>query len=338
MSVDSATGSTRLSRGRPGVLFVGAGMVSELHHRAITIGSHLRLVGVYDVATEVAERRARDWGCRAYPTLGHGLEDPEVEAVFVLAPAEIHAEVALACLRAGKHVLVEKPVASCEDVSELEQTARGSGLVCMPGHNYAYQPEFRSVLRLVKEGSLGKVRAAWLTYVVRHPESVARAYGSVLEEVMVHHTYLALALFGSPNELYAGCMEPAWREHSAEDQAWMTWHYHKGLSVHHFATFAVADRTSNPWLFSVKVLGESGSASYNWHDSVFERALGTLAFAVPAYEDSYIYEHDAFALAMAGDQGAIVSPVADAREAARVLQLAREASERGASVRVAPEP
>lgn len=314
-------------------MFLGAGMVSELHHRAITIGSQLRLVGVHDVRSDVAGRRARDWGCRAYSTLGQALEDPEVEAVFVLAPAEIHAELALASLRAGKHVLVEKPVASCEEVSELEQTARRSGLVCMPGHNYAYQPEFRSLLRLVQEGSLGRVRAAWLTYVLRHPESVARAYGSVLEEVMVHHTYLALALFGGPNELYAGCMEPAWREHPAEDQAWMTWHYPKGLSVHHFATFAVADRTSNPWLFSLKVLGESGSASYNWHDSVFERALGTLPFAVPAYEDSYVYEQDAFALAMAGDESAIVSPLADAGEAARILRLAREASERGASVR-----
>ena len=60
----------------------------------------------------------------------------------------------------------------------------------------------------------------------------------------------------------------------------MTWHYPKGLSVHHFATFAVADDTSDQWLFMVEVLGDRGSASYNWHDSVFQRPLGTLPFAV----------------------------------------------------------
>ncbi len=299
MPVSTAASVATRGRRSIGVLFAGAGMVSELHHRAIDIGHHLRLVGVYDPQGHITERRARDWGCRAYRQLGQALEDPEVEAVLVLAPAEAHVELALASLRAGKHVLVEKPVASSEGVAELEQNAKQRGLVCMAGHNYAYQPEFRSLQRLVKEGSLGNIRAAWLTYVVRHPESVAQAYGSVLEEVMVHHTYLALALFGPPSAMYAGCMEPAWQHHPAEDQAWMTWHYPKGLSVHHFATFAVDDDTSDPWLFMVKVLGDRGSASYNWHDSVFQRPLGTLPFAVPAYEESYIYEHEAFAAALA---------------------------------------
>ena len=115
----------------------------------------------------------------------------------------------------------------------------------------------------------------------------------------------------------------------------MTWHYPKGLSVHHFATFAVADDTSDQWLFMVEVLGDRGSASYNWHDSVFQRPLGTLPFAVPAYEDSYIYEHGAFAAAIAGDESAIISQLADAGESARLLQLARDASERGTSTRSA---
>lgn len=309
-------------------------MVSELHQRAVTLGRHLNLVGVFDPRVKLAERRARDWGCRSYANLEQALMDPAVHAMVVLAPPEAHAELTLASLRAGKHVLVEKPVASCDEIPELEREATGRGLVCMPGHNYAYQPEFRSLLRLVRSGMLGQVRAAWFTYVVRHPESVARAYGSVLEEVMVHHTYLALALFGAPSTVYAGCMEPAWEKHTAEDQAWMTWHYPKGLSVHHFATFAVTDQTSSPWLFSVKVLGDEGSASYNWQDSIFQRHLGTLSFAVPAYEDSYIYEHKAFAAALHGNANAVVSGLADAANAAYVLRLARQASNTGASVPV----
>ena len=327
----------RFARGAhpPSVVFAGAGMVSELHHRAIIVGGHLRLAGVFDPQVELAQRRALDWGCRRYEDLEEALCDPTVQAVLVLSAPGAHAEIALASLRAGKHVMIEKPVASQDEIVGMGREADERGLVCMPGHNYAYQPEFGSLRRLVKDGRLGRPRAAWLTYVVRHPESVARAYGSVLEEVMVHHTYLALALFGVPTIVYAGCMEPAWEEHTAEDQAWMTWHYTGGLSVHHFATFAVDDHTSNPWLFAVKVLGDIGSSSYNWHDTIFQRPLGTLPFAVPAYEDSYVYEHAAFASAIAGDTGPVVSSLADAAEAARLIVLAREANDTGAPVRVA---
>lgn len=314
---------------RPGILFVGAGMVSDLHQRAVVLGRHLRLVGLLEPRPELARRRASEWGAHAYADIEEALGDPAIEAVLILTPPEAHAELALRSLRAGRHVMLEKPVAQPEQIAELEREALDRGLVCMPAHNYAYQPEFRALRRLVQEGTLGRVRAAWVTYVIRHPESIARAYGSVLEEVMIHHTYLALALFGTPSAVYAGCMEPAWEEHRSEDQAWMTWHYPRGMSVHHFATFAVADHTSSPWLLALKVLGDGGSASYNWQDTIFERPLGSLPFAVPAYEDSYIHEHEALAAAIAGDADAVVSTLGDAADAARLLHLARRASDQG---------
>jgi hypothetical protein len=121
-------------------------------------------------------------------------------------------------------------------------------------------------------------------------------------------------------------MEPAWRSHAATDQAWMTWHYPGGLSVHHFASFAVDDETSDPWMFQVKVLGDRGGATYNWRDSLFRRPLGSLGFAIPAYEDSYIHEQAAFSAAVAGDAEAIVSSLDDARHAALLLRAAGEAS------------
>jgi len=165
---------------------------------------------------------------------------------------------------------------------------------------------------------------------------VARHYGGVLEEVMIHHAYLALALFGLPQMVFAGCMEPAWQSHPATDQAWMTWQYPGGLSVHHFATFAVDDETSDPWMFVVKVLGERGSATYNWRDSLFRRPLGSLDFAIPAYEDSYIHEQQAFAAALAGRPEAIISGMPDARRAALVLRAARDADTKQAGVAVSP--
>ncbi len=342
--------SSPSERDAPGVCFAGAGMAAELHHRAAALGGHVRLAGLVDPRDGLASERAAQWGCPAYPSLDDALADDAVRAVFVLTTAGAHEEVALAALRAGRPVLVEKPVADAAGIARLQAEADSRGLLCMPGHNYAYQPEFTALHRLVRSGELGRIRAAWITYVIRHPEEVARHYGGVLEEVMIHHAYLGLALFGGPELVYAGRMEPGWQAHRAEDQAWMTWHYPGGLSLHHFATFAVDDDTSNPWTFVVKVLGERGGATYNWRDSYFRRPLGSLGFAVPAYEDSYIYEQQAFAAAMRGaaeaagepgrgQPGPVVSSLADAQQVAAILAAAEEADTGRAAVRPAiPQP
>jgi predicted dehydrogenase len=321
---------------RPAVCFVGAGMAAELHHRAATVGRHIALAGIVEPRADLARRRAAEWGAANYPSLDDAIADDAVQAVFVLSPSEAHEDAALAALAAGRPVLVEKPVAGPEGIARIQAEATRRGLVCMPGHNYAYQPEFVALRRLVHAGDLGRIRAAWITYVIRHPEEVARHYGGVLEEVMIHHTYLALALFGPPRTVYAGCMEPAWQAHPAADQAWMTWHYPDGLSVHHFATFAVDDETSDPWMFVVKVLGERGSATYNWRDSLFRRPLGSLGFAIPAYEDSYVHEQQAFAAALAGRPQAIISGLTDAHRAALVLRAARDADTGQAGIALDP--
>lgn len=319
---------------KPAVLFVGAGMAAECHQRALTVGRHARLAGIVEPHGELAQRRADEWHCQVYESYAAALTDTQIDAVFILAPSEAHEELALAALEAGKPVLIEKPVASPAGIQRLQRAAEERGLVCMPGHNYAYQPEFTQLRRLVRDGSLGQIRAAWITYAIKHPEEVARHYGGVLDEVMIHHTYLGLALFGPPTTLYAGRMEAAWQTLTVEDQAWMTWQYPRGTSLHHFASFAVDDDTSDSWMFVVKVLGTKGGGSYSWRHALFQRPLGSLSFAIPAYEDSYIYEQQAFFAALEGDSEAIVSPLSDAYQAALLLDLAGQAARQERAVRI----
>lgn len=302
--------------------FLGAGMVAELHHQAIVERHALDLVGFVEPDDALATRRSRDWQVDRYPDLDALLS--AVDAVLVLTPEATHHDLAVRCLAAGKHVLVEKPVGTAEEIADLQSIAYQAGLVCMPGHNYAYQPEFTELRSLINSGSLGRIRALWITYVIRHPEEVARHYAGVLEEVMIHHSYLALALLGKPARIHAGRMEPAWQQHRADDQAWMTWEYAGGTSAHLFATFAVDDPTSDPWTFQVKVLGDNGGGHYNWRNTMFSRPLGTLPYALPAYEATYVHEQVAFAAAVQGEP--VISPLSDARTAALILRRAVQLS------------
>ena len=320
--------------------FLGAGMAAEVHQQALLDVDEVELAGVYDPNEELVHRRAEAWGVRVYDSVEAVLADPDIDAVHVLAPSGRHADLGVSAMEAGKHVLVEKPVASIAGIRRLAATASEYELVCMPGHNYAYQPEFERIRRLVHDAKrpLGDTRVAWITYCIQHPEEVASRYSGVLDEVMVHHTYLALALFGTPDWLLAGKDGSTWETHSEEDQAWMTWRYGGRLSVHMFASFGVDDPTSGSSLFSVKVLGRNGGASYHWADAVFQRAIGSLSFGVPAYEETYVHENRAFAAAIRGELHRIVSPIADALAAAQLAELAQSSASIGGPLEVKVVP
>lgn len=311
--------------------FLGAGMVAELHQQALSGLPEIELAGAFDPDRERLQQRCDTWGVRAYDSVEAVFADPDIDAIHILTPSDLHADLGVQAMGSGKDILVEKPVASVDGVRRLAATAERTGRICMPGHNYAYQPEFARIRRLVRDAGspLGDLRVAWITYCIQHPEEVAANYAGILEEVMVHHGYLAVSLFGPPDWLMAGKDGSAWESHDVEDQAWMTWRYGQKLSVHLFGSFAVNDPTSSSSLFSVKVLGSTGGASLNWADAVFHRAMGSLSFGLPAYEETYANENRAFAAAIRGDRSHIISPIEDALAVSQLSELAqRSASSR----------
>jgi predicted dehydrogenase len=99
---------------------------------------------------------------KKYHAIGGALADSDVEAVDICLPTDQHAPVALAALRAGKHVLVEKPMAldgAGED--EMLSLARKSGRLLMTGQVLRFIAAYRKAAELVRSGSLGPVRSAF---------------------------------------------------------------------------------------------------------------------------------------------------------------------------------
>jgi predicted dehydrogenase len=89
---------------------VGCGMISTFHARAIADVMGAKLEACFDTRGEAAEKFAKANGCRAYTDLNKMLADPKVEIVTVATPSGAHMEPAAAAARAGKHVIVEKPL------------------------------------------------------------------------------------------------------------------------------------------------------------------------------------------------------------------------------------
>jgi predicted dehydrogenase len=93
-----------------GFAIIGCGLISKFHARAIADVPGAELVACYDRVPEAADRLAAETGCKAYHSLEALLADPRVEVVTVATPSGAHLEPAVAAARAGKHVIVEKPL------------------------------------------------------------------------------------------------------------------------------------------------------------------------------------------------------------------------------------
>jgi len=97
-------------------------------------------------------------GQRASADFDAVLADPSVDAVSIATPPSTHFPLAKRALEAGKHVLVEKPLATTvADAEELVELAERNGLVLMPGHTFLYSPPVNKVRELIESGELGEV-------------------------------------------------------------------------------------------------------------------------------------------------------------------------------------
>jgi predicted dehydrogenase len=106
---------------------------------------------------EAAQRVAP--GVRVVPEFARILDDPAIEAVVIATPAGTHAALAAKALAAGKHVLIEKPLAlTYRDGARLVHQAQAAGLVLMVGHILEYHPAIVELVRRVRSGELGRIQ------------------------------------------------------------------------------------------------------------------------------------------------------------------------------------
>jgi predicted dehydrogenase len=135
------------------------------------------------------------------------LARPDVQAVSICTPTDTHVELALAALAAGKHVLVEKPVAlRAADVARLADAARAAQTLCMPAHCMRFWPGWDWLKERVVDGSLGKVKSAVFQRLGTRPRwssfygDPARS-GGALVDLHIHDADFVRWLFGDPVEV-----------------------------------------------------------------------------------------------------------------------------------------
>lgn len=306
-----------------GVGFIGVGAVAQLHRLALDTIPSARLVAVCG-PTDQDQERAASWGVRGYRDPMELVADPDVEVVFVLSPLEQHCAHVTLALRAGRPVLVEKPVATTvAEIKQMKMMAEQAGVPCMPAHNYIYDPSLQRARRLIETKDLGRLCMTWIVYAIHHSEHLAARYPDVLHQILPHHLYTLLYLGGAPRRLSATRSRLHYEHLERDDQVALQVELADGSLAHLFASFAFDDLTSQPWTFLVKVVGTGGGVVHNWRDAVGARSIGTHDEAYVAYEESYRNEDEHFLTrCLRGEP-----PLSTLADAARVQHLIDAAAE-----------
>jgi predicted dehydrogenase len=144
---------------RVGFGIIGAGYWGPNLVRNVALNPATGLRWVCDLRIDAAERLASTFaGARATDDYRAVLDDPTVRVVAIATPASTHAQLAIEALDAGKHVLIEKPIAaSVGEAKKMIDVADRAGLALMCDHTYCYSPAVEYIRDLLAAGGLGDI-------------------------------------------------------------------------------------------------------------------------------------------------------------------------------------
>ena len=162
----------------------------------------VEMVAGADPRADARAKFTTDFGGKGYENIAQLCADPNVEAVYVSTPHELHAEQVCYAASKGKHVLVEKPMAlTLEDCAAMNEATRKAGVALVVGHSHSFDAPIAKTREMIASGAYGKLRMIhslnytdWL-YRPRRPEELGDS-GGVLFNQAPHQVDVARLLAG----------------------------------------------------------------------------------------------------------------------------------------------
>jgi len=250
---------------------VGTGVIAAIHADAIGLLSKTRLpdarlVAVTDVVADAAAAFAAARGCPAEPDLGALLARRDVEVVCVCVPSGQHAAIGVQAAKAGKHLVVEKPIdVSLEAADRLIDAANSAGVALTVISQHRFDPGLVELKRLLDDGALGRLvlgdaSTKWYRTQDYYDSAAWRGTwaldGGSLMNQGVHYVDLLRWCMGPPAEVTAVCSTQA-HQMEAEDTA---------LAIVRFASGAVGTILSSTAAFPgfpqrLQITGTNGTVT-----------------------------------------------------------------------------
>ncbi len=152
---------------------IGCGKIAQVRHIPEYLDNpNAKLTGLYDLNLQRAKELAEKYDCKSYESVEEMLTDPEIDAVSVCVANHVHAEITIAALKAGKHVLCEKPMATkLKDCQMMVDTAEQMSKKLMIGQNQRFAKAHAEAKKLIERGDIGSVLTFKTTFGHGGPET-----------------------------------------------------------------------------------------------------------------------------------------------------------------------
>ncbi len=229
--------------GRVGFGVIGCGVIAYWTHlRELKHVPGARLVAASDPDAGARERAAKLTGIPVHADVSELLARSDIDAVVISAPTQLHAELGIATARAGKHIYLEKPVATTvEDAVRLAEAVRDARVMMAVGFNRRCHPLFVQARELIGSGVIGDVRAVLSTFNEPLATDSMPTWkrsritgGGVLLDLGSHHADLLRWFLNRE----AAEVEAQISSHSSEhDEAWMRLSMAGGASAQSYFSF-----------------------------------------------------------------------------------------------------
>jgi predicted dehydrogenase len=209
---------------------IGTGTISRLHLEGyLTFPERCKVTHLVDISPEKAEAKKQEHhlDARIFSSYKDILEDPSIDLVSICCPPYEHAEIAIACLKAGKHVIVEKPMAaSLEECDAMIGAAEESGKILSPVAQNRFRDPIKNLKTVLDSGKAGKVTHAQIDshwwrghsyYDLWWRGTWEKEGGGCTLNHAVHHIDMLAWMLGRPSKVSAVISNAAHDNSEVED-------------------------------------------------------------------------------------------------------------------------
>ena len=152
---------------------IGAGGIADRRTiPGMMLCDNAELVAVMEINMELAEKCRAKWGCKkAYDNEADLLADPEIDAVYIASPVVLHAKQAMAAADAGKHILIEKPLAmTAEEGQKVVDYCESKGVKIAAGLMMRFGSYVQAMKKAIAEGKIGKPVSGYAQFTCWYPD------------------------------------------------------------------------------------------------------------------------------------------------------------------------
>ena len=200
---------------------VGCGVIAPTHAKALAGIEGAKLVAACDIVPERAEKFGKEYNCDYYTDLAQMLKREDVDAVCVLTPSGLHAKVGIEVAKAGKHLVVEKPIdITLENADALIRAAQKAGVKLAVISQHRFDESIDKIKRATEEGKFGQLNfggshTKWYRTQEYYDSGDWRGTweldgGGALMNQSVHYVDMLQYIMGPVEEIFAYC---ATRDH-----------------------------------------------------------------------------------------------------------------------------